>query len=115
MLQELIDEVSGFDALPVSVGIGELDGTIIAVNRATSELFARPAESMVGKKAWEFAPGTEHIWHDTVASADAKDYRGVIAIATPIGSRSVHYSMGIRSHAGRRYVVLVTVDLGTAP
>jgi nitrogen fixation/metabolism regulation signal transduction histidine kinase len=113
--QELIAAVSGFDALPVSVGIGELDGTIVAVNRATSVLFARPVEDMIGKKAWEFAPGVEHIWHETVAAASATDYRGVIAIATPIGSRSVHYTMGIRSHAGRRYVVLVTVDLGTPP
>ncbi len=106
--------VCEFDALPVSVGVGELDGTIIAVNRATGELFARPVAEMVGRKAWEFAPGVEHIWHDIVTQASSTDYRNVITIATPIGPRSVHYSMGVRSYGGKQVVVLVTVDLGTS-
>ncbi len=105
--------VTDFESLPVAGSVLDLDGTIIAVNNAATRLIARPAAEIIGRKTWEFAPGIDHIWDDLVANARKQDSHGEVTIATPLGSRAIHYITGLREYDGRTVAVVFAVE--TAP
>ncbi|HEY5923549.1 MAG TPA: PAS domain-containing protein [Kofleriaceae bacterium] len=112
----MFDSLTTFDSLPIPAGICEIDGTLVAINAASVRLFGRPAAQVVGKKAWDFAPGAEHIWADLVASARRDgSFRGEISIASPNAPVHVHYVVAIREHAGRTFVVIFAFELPDQP
>ena len=111
-----IAAVTELDRLPVSVGVLELDGTIVRVNPAGTEMLGRPVEEIIGRKAWEFAPGAEHIWDEVIATARRVGvFRGEIAVATTQGARNVRYSAALRVHEGETVVVVLAIELATEP
>jgi signal transduction histidine kinase/CheY-like chemotaxis protein len=106
--------ITDFDGLPVAAGVAELDGTLIAVNRAGTRLFARSTTELLGKKVWQLAPGVEHIWPDIVATLLRDgETRGEITIATPEGPRDIQYIGALRSYETRTLIVGIAVDLHT--
>jgi CheY-like chemotaxis protein len=106
--------VTDFEHLPVSTGVAELDGTMLAINAVAEALVVRPAYQVVGKKVWDFAPGAEHIWPEVVAGARRGGYRGTIAVATSHGPQTVHYVATLRT-VGDRSVVVCCGFAGTSP
>jgi two-component system, cell cycle sensor histidine kinase and response regulator CckA len=98
--------IADFEQLPIPVGVCELDGTIIGVNPAGGRLLARPHDQIVGRKAWDFAPGGEHIWQEILRIARERgEYRGDITIATPDEPRGVEYVVALRQYEGRNVAV----------
>jgi len=89
----------------------DLDGTVLAANGAATRLLSRSVNEVVGRKAWDFAPGAEHIWSEVIAAARATDSHGEIAIATPEGPRTIHYVVSVRAHEQRELVLLFAVEV----
>jgi signal transduction histidine kinase/CheY-like chemotaxis protein len=108
--------IGDFDGLPIAGCIVELDGTLVAVNAASARMLARPAAQVLGKKVWDFAPGMEHIWMD-ILQAIRRDgeARGQIAIATPLGPRTIQYVSGLRSYETRTLVVGFALEQNLPP
>lgn len=114
MASGLAAAITDFDGLPVAAGVIELDGTLIAVNRAGTRLLARPIPQLLGKKVWELAPGAEHIWPEIIAKLQRDgDARGEITIATPEGPRDIQYIGTLRSYETRTLIMTIAVDLDT--
>ena len=108
---DVLASIAGFASLPIAIVVVEIEGTIYAVNEAAERLLGRPADQIVGRKAWEVAPGMEHVWGELIAHARAHgSYRGEITAATPNQHRHISYVACVREHAGRSYVVGVAVD-----
>jgi PAS domain-containing protein len=105
-LDELVDA-------PIPTGVFELDGTFVAVSRAGEALLGRPRAQVVGRKAWDLAPGAEHIWSEVLAAVrGGGEYRGDIVVATPQEPRRVAYIAMQSEHAGASYVFVVAVAIG---
>jgi signal transduction histidine kinase/CheY-like chemotaxis protein len=113
-IDTIIAAVADFERLPVPGGVFDLDGTILAGNAAATRLLGRPANQLVGRKAWDFAPGAEHIWREVVAAAGAADYHGKITIATPTGPRAIHYVASLRTHETRTVLLLFAVEISSS-
>ncbi len=64
-----IAALSEFALLPVPGAVFELDGRIVALNRAAEALVGRRSADVLGRMAWELAPGVEYIWQDVLAVA----------------------------------------------
>jgi signal transduction histidine kinase/CheY-like chemotaxis protein len=108
----VIGSLTGFAKLPIPGGIVELDGTIVGMNEAAERLFGRPPAQVIGRKAWDIAPGAEYIWDEVVAAAKQQgSYRGEIAIATPQEPRSISYVVAVRAYEGRSFVMVFAVEL----
>lgn len=105
-----IAAIADFELLPFSGCVVELDGTISAVNVATTRLVGRPREQIVGRMAWDFAPGADLIWPEIVASARAGEAHGEITLATLSGPRAVHYIATVRTHDERCVVLLFSFE-----
>ncbi|HUS28678.1 MAG TPA: ATP-binding protein [Kofleriaceae bacterium] len=100
-----------FDQLPVPAWVFELDGTIARLNEAAALLHGHAAADIVGKKAWEFAPGGEHVWPELVRNARARgQYRADITLATPHGPRSIHYLAVLRTEGERTFFLVLGVE-----
>jgi signal transduction histidine kinase/CheY-like chemotaxis protein len=98
--------IADFEQLPIPVGVCELDGTVIGANPAAARMLARPHDQIVGRKAWDFAPGGEHIWQEVLRIARERgEYRGEITIATPDEPRAVEYVVALRRYEGRNVAV----------
>ncbi len=110
-MDPFIAQIADFERLPIPGGVLELDGTVAAANAAGTRLLGRPASQLVGRKAWDFAPGAEHIWESVIGSARVADYHGEIAIATPQGPRTIHYVVALRAHEARTVVLLFAVEI----
>ena len=110
-MDPFIASIADFERLPIPGGVFELDGTITAANAAATRLLGRPAAQLVGRKAWDFAPGAEHIWDSVIGSARTADHHGEISIATPEGARNIHYVIALREHAGRSVALLFAVEI----
>ena len=94
--------------------IFELDGTFVAINTASEVLLGRPAAEVVGKKAWEVAPGVEHIWAEMVDGARLHGiYRSQITIATPQEPRQIIYTNTLRELGGKMYVLSFAFELAS--
>jgi PAS domain S-box-containing protein len=107
----IINALTDFAHLPVPGGICDVDGTIVAMNAAAERLFGRTADQVVGKKAWDIAPGAEHIWDEVVARARKQGpVRGGIAIATPQAPVQIQYVVAVREHEGRTFVVVFALE-----
>lgn len=90
----------------------DLDGKIVALNAAGSRLLARRPAEVLGRMAWEFAPGLEHLWAERVAAARAPGGRTFeIAIATPMGAQMLEYVVAVYELEGRPSVVAFAVDV----
>jgi len=83
-----------------------LDGTIIAVNANAARLLARPLSEVIGRMAWEFAPGLEHLWAERVAAARAPGGHAFeIAVVISKGAQMLEYVVAVCELDGRPYVV----------
>ena len=98
-----------FERMALPGALFEIDGTIVALNAAGAQLLARPLAEVVGRKAWEFAPGMEHVWHERIASS-ASGPRFTIAVATAHGARVVEYITALCELDGHRYVVAIVTE-----
>jgi len=108
----VVAAVFDFEELPVPAGIIDLAGTIVAVNGAAAKLLARPADELVGRTAWTFAPGIEHVWTELVGFARARgEHSSELTIATPKGARTIRYVMALRERAGRTLVLALALDV----
>ncbi|HEX7839776.1 MAG TPA: PAS domain-containing protein [Kofleriaceae bacterium] len=84
----------------------DLQGTIIALNANGARLLARPLTEVLGRMAWEFAPGLEHLWAERVAAARAPGGHAFdIAIVTSRGAAVLEYVVAVCELDGRPYVV----------
>ncbi|HEX5060358.1 MAG TPA: ATP-binding protein [Kofleriaceae bacterium] len=112
MPDKLTTAITDFETLHTPVAIFELDGTFVAINRASEALLGRAAAEVVGHKTWEFAPGVEHIWDEMVAAARVRGTsRGTITLATPHEHRQIHYINTLRSYEGKTYVLSYAFEL----
>jgi signal transduction histidine kinase/CheY-like chemotaxis protein len=108
----VIASLTDFAKLPIPGGIFDLDGTIVAMNAAAEELLRRPSSQVIGRKAWDIAPGAEYVWEEVLANARRDgSHRGEISIATPQEPRLIYYVVTHREFDGHRYVVLFALDL----
>ena len=108
----LISALTGFAQLPIPCAVVELDGTIVAVNPAGELLAGRTGADLVGRMAWEIAPGVEYIWHDILRTARERGlYHAAITIATPQASRQIQYVLGLREAAGTTYALMFGLGL----
>jgi PAS domain-containing protein len=111
MVGTAIAAMCEFSRLPIPGGIFALDGTIVAMNEAAEVLLVRKAPQVLGRKVWDFAPGADLIWPEVLAVAHEQGvYRSEIAIATPRGSRQIHYVATLREHDGKSYLLLFAVE-----
>ncbi|HEY5945520.1 MAG TPA: ATP-binding protein [Kofleriaceae bacterium] len=111
MADPVLASLTEFAHLPVPGGICDVDATIIGMNEAAEQLFGRPAAQLVGLKAWDIAPGAEHIWDEVVAMARRQGtFHGQITIATPQAPKRIHYVVTVREEAGRAFVVIFALE-----
>jgi len=104
--------LTSFETLPIPGTILQLDGTIAAVNAAGCGLLGRPADQLVGHKAWTFAPGLEYAWAELLRIARERGvYRGELAIATPTAARTIRYALAVHEAAGHAYAIGFGVDV----
>jgi signal transduction histidine kinase/CheY-like chemotaxis protein len=107
-----ITAISEFARLPIPGGVFELDGTVVGLNDAGETLLGRKREAVLGRKAWEMAPGADLIWDDVLAIVrEQGSYRGEIAIATPQEPRQISYVVTLREHAGTTYILFFALDV----
>lgn len=89
-----------------------LDGTIIALNANGARLLARPLAEVLGRMAWEFAPGLEHLWAERVAAARAPGGHAFeIAIVTSNGAGMLEYVVAVCELDGQPCVVTFATGL----
>ncbi len=98
--------VTDFEHVPIPGCVYELDGTFLAVNEAGLRLAARTRDQLMGLKAWDIAPGIEHLWQDIVEGGRVAPYIAGITIATPVGPRAVRY-ISVTRTVGERTVVMM--------
>jgi nitrogen fixation/metabolism regulation signal transduction histidine kinase len=99
-----------FERMVLPGGLLEIDGTIVALNAAGAQLLARPVAEVVGRKAWEIAPGMEHVWHERI-TPNTSGPRFTIAIATAHGARVIEYITALCEFDGHTYVVAIATDV----
>jgi PAS domain-containing protein len=84
----------------------DFEGTILALNANGARLLARPLAEVLGRMAWEFAPGLEHLWVERVAAASAPGGHAFeIAIVTSRGAAVLEYVVAVCQLDGQPYVV----------
>lgn len=99
-----------FDALPLPGAAIEDDGTVIAINPLGARLLGWPIRAIVGRKAWEFAPGMEYVWAERLAvSRAACGAKFEFAILTQDGARAIEYILAMVELDGRRCVLALAV------
>jgi len=103
-----------FESVATPGVVLDLDGTIVALNPAGARLLARPVTEVLGRMAWEFAPGLEHLWAERVAAARAPGGHAFeIAIVTSNGAGMLAYVVAVCELDGQPYVV--TFGTGLRP
>jgi PAS domain-containing protein len=103
-----------FEDLATPGVVLDLDGTIVALNAAGVRLLARPLAEVLGRMAWEIAPGLEHLWAERLAAARAPGGHAFeIAIVTSEGALMLEYITAVCELDGRPYVV--TFATGVRP
>jgi len=95
------------EQLPFPAGLIEVSGRVLFSNRAGTVLLGRSRDSLVGRLAWELAPGGEHVWPELVASARRDVYEGQITLATPNDIVTVHYVAGMLQREQLETLVLL--------
>lgn len=104
--------IAEFDSWPVAAAVFELDGTFVAINRASELLLGRARADVIGRKAWELAPGMDHVWDDVLATTRADGiFRGTLTVATPLEPRPIHYVNTLRHDQGTSYVLSFAIEL----
>jgi len=98
-----------FERIVPPAAVLELDGTIVALNAAGVRLLARPPAEVIGRKAWEFAPGMEHVWRERLTGGHPGSASFAIAIATAHGARDLEYVIGVCDLDGQAYVVAIAI------
>ena len=110
-----IAEVTRFDDLPIPGGVLDADGTIVAVNAVGCALLGRRVADIIGRKAWAFAPGIEHVWAELLSFARERGiHTGELAISTPKAARMIRYTMTVRQAKGRTFVISFATDVTPA-
>jgi signal transduction histidine kinase/CheY-like chemotaxis protein len=100
-------ELTEFARLPIPGGVCALDGTILDANAAAEELLGRTRAELIGRKAWDIAPGADLIWNEVIGAARVRGVsHGEIAIATPQAPKQIDYLVAVREHAGESYVMI---------
>ncbi|HEY0476120.1 MAG TPA: PAS domain-containing protein [Kofleriaceae bacterium] len=95
-----------FEARTVPGVVCELDGTVVALNAAGAQVLARPVSAVIGRKAWEFAPGLEHVWVERIkVLAATGPGTSVVAVATAAGARAIEHAVAVCELDGRTYLV----------
>lgn len=100
-----------FERMELPAGVLEVDGTIVALNAAGARMLGRLPVEVVGRKAWEFAPGMEHVWRERLAGGDAGSARFAIAIATAHGARDIEYVIAMCVLDGQACVVAIATEV----
>jgi PAS domain-containing protein len=94
------------DAMPTPMVALSLDGKILAMNAAALRLGTRQRDEIVGRMAWEFAPGMEYLWDERVAAARGPDGETFeIAITSGRGAWMVEYVFKLCELDGQPMVV----------
>lgn len=95
-----------FDAIARPGVVLDLEGAIVALNANGARLLARPLDEVLGRMAWEFSPGLDHLWAERVAAARAPGGRAFeIAIVTSRGAGMLAYVVAVCELDGQPYVV----------
>ena len=98
--------LADLERVPMPGVVLDLDGKIVALNAAGIRLVARPLFEVLGRMAWEFAPGLEYLWAERVAAGRAPGGRSYeIAIHTPLGAMMVEYVVAVYDLEGQPAVV----------
>lgn len=101
-----------FEAVAAPGVVLDLDGTILALNAAGARLVMRPQAQLIGRMAWEIAPGLEHLWAERVAAARAPGgHAFAIAIVIAGGARMLDYVVAVCDFGGQLYVVAFATGL----
>lgn len=98
--------LADLEAMALPIIVLSLDGKIVALNSLAMRLGTRQRHEIVGRMAWEFAPGMEYLWDERVAGARAPDgERFEIAITTRRGAAMVEYVFKVCELDGQPVVV----------
>lgn len=98
--------LADLDSLAFPSVVLDLDGKILALSTLALRLGTGQRAEIIGKRAWEFAPGMEYLWEERVAAARAPE-GGVfeIAISTRRGALMLEYIMKVCDLDGQPAVV----------
>ena len=109
MMRQVTDLVAAISSMPMPAGVLELDGTIVAINRAAEALVGRPAADLVGRR---LTPGTEPVWAELLAGLrEGRVGAHDIELATPAGPCAVEYQLSLATHEGREVVLAWGMDI----
>jgi PAS domain-containing protein len=98
--------VADLEAMALPAIVLSLDGKILALNAAVMRLGTRRPDEIVGRMAWEFAPGMEYLWDERVAAARAPGgERFEIAITTGRGAWMLEYVFKVCELDGQPAVI----------
>lgn len=99
------------EATTVPGAVLEVGGKILGINAAAARLLVRPPSEVIGRMAWEFAPGFEYVWAERIEAArDSGDRTFEIAIATPLGALMLEYTLAVYELEGRTVVVAYAIN-----
>ena len=94
------------EAMAVPGAVLDVGGKVLGINAAAARLLVRPPSEVVGRMAWEFAPGFEYVWAERIEVARGSSGRTFeIAIATPRGALMLEYVLAVHELAGQTLVV----------
>jgi two-component system, cell cycle sensor histidine kinase and response regulator CckA len=106
--------VSILDATPDLVGIAELDGTLLYVNRAAREAFALGAEASVQDIIAQVGASLRQQLTEVIVPTAIREglWRGEVVLSTPIAAEQP-YSLVVLAHGGaqRSFVSVIAHDL----
>lgn len=108
--------LADLDAMTMPVVALSLDGKILAMNAAALRLGTRQPHEILGRMAWEFAPGMEYLWDERVAAARAPDGETFeIAITTRRGAWMLEYLFKVCELDGQPAVIGVITGARRLP
>jgi len=103
--------MADLEAMAMPAIVLSLDGKILALNGAAMRLGTRRADQIVGRMAWDFAPGMEYLWDERVAAARAPaGEKFEIAITTGRGAWMLEYVFKVCELDGQPAVVGVITN-----
>jgi PAS domain-containing protein len=103
--------MADLEAMAMPAIVLSLDGKILALNGAATRLGTRRPDEIVGRMAWDFAPGMEYLWDERVAAARAPaGEKFEIAITTWRGAWMLEYVFKVCELDGQPAVVGVITN-----
>jgi PAS domain-containing protein len=98
--------LADLEAMAMPAVVLDLDGKILALNTTAIRLGARQRDEIVGRLAWEFAPGLEYLWDERIDAARAPEGGTFeIAITTRRGALMLEYVLKVYELDGQPAVV----------